>query len=281
MTNNLVEGPNPHGEGSPRGFDVDLSDRTALVTGAGSGIGRGIAMELARGGAAVVVNDISSELAEETAGLLRDLGTKALVGVADVSRSEHVDALMADLEAQGTGIDILVNNAGISLYRPILECSEEDWDAHLNIMAKGTFLMMRRFTPQMIDRGWGRIVNLGSYVAQLNCATEFFGPYVAAKMGIVGLTQVAAQEFAPFVTVNAVGPGDVDTSMMAREWELEAERRSSSAAEIKKEYEERLLLGRLERPSDIASAVGFLCSSAASQITGSHMIVGGGLPFTR
>ena len=179
------------------------------------------------------------------------------------------------------GIDILVNNAGISLYRSIVDCTEEDWDRHLDIMAKATFLTMRRLAPAMIERGWGRIVNLGSYVAQVNCTTKYFGPYCAAKFAIVGLTQVAAQEFAPAVTVNAVGPGDVDTEMMAREWDLEAGRRQMTAAEVKEEYRERLILGRLERPDDIAGAVLFLCSPAGDQVTGSHLIVSGGLPYHR
>jgi NAD(P)-dependent dehydrogenase (short-subunit alcohol dehydrogenase family) len=177
-------------------------------------------------------------------------------------------------------VDIAVNNAGISLYRPILDCSEQDWDRHMDIMAKGTFLVTKAVAPQMLDRGWGRIVNLGSYVAQMNCVTKYFGPYCAAKFAVVGLTQVAAQEFAPHVTVNAVGPGDVDTDMMAKEWEMEGDRRGIRASEIKEEYRSRLLLGRLEQPSDIAGAVVFLCSSLANQVTGSHLIVSGGLPFT-
>ena len=97
----------------------------------------------------------------------------------------------------------------------------------------------------------------------------------------MGLTQVAAQEFAPAVTVNAVGPGDVDTDMMAAEWQLESARRSIPVADIREEYRARLLLDRLERPDDIAGAVVFLCSPAADQVTGSHLIVSGGLPYHR
>ena len=97
---------------------------------------------------------------------------------------------MCDRAVEAIGdIDILVNNAGISLYRSIVDCSEEDWDAHLDIMAKATFLTMRRLAPAMMERGWGRIVNLGSYVAQLNTVTKYFGPYCAAKFAIVGLTR--------------------------------------------------------------------------------------------
>ena len=185
-------------------------------------------------------------------------------------------------EAAFGGIDILVNNAGISLYRPIVDCTEEDWDRHLDIMAKATFLTMRRLAPAMIERGWGRIVNLGSYVAQVNCATKFFGPYCAAKFAVVGLTQVAAQEFAPAVTVNAVGPGDVD------------DRDDGSASGTSKGSVAGMRAARRQggvpaathpRPFRSARTTSpapslFLCSPLADQITGSHLIVGGGLPFT-
>jgi NAD(P)-dependent dehydrogenase (short-subunit alcohol dehydrogenase family) len=138
---------------------------------------------------------------------------------------------------------------------------------------------MRRLAPAMMERGWGRIVNLGSYVAQMNCTTKFFGPYCAAKFAVVGLTQVAAQEFAPHVTVNAIGPGDVATEMMEAEWVLEGERRSIPAADVKEEYRKRLILERFETPDDIAKGVLFLCSPLGDQVTGSHLIVSGGLPF--
>ena len=203
----------------------DLAGRRALVTGAGRGIGRAIALRLAAGGADVVVNDLDPATAETTAEAVRGLGRQAATAVGDVSESASVARVCETAAAAFGGIDILVNNAGISLYRPILECSDEDWDRHIDIMAKATFLTMRRLAPGMIERGWGRIVNLGSYVAQVNCTTKYFGPYCAAKFAVVGLTQVAAQEFAPAVTVNAVGPGDVDTEMMAAEWDLEGSRR--------------------------------------------------------
>jgi meso-butanediol dehydrogenase / (S,S)-butanediol dehydrogenase / diacetyl reductase len=260
---------------------IDLSGRRALVTGAGRGIGRGIALRLAAAGADVVVNDVDPSTAARTAGDVDELGRRSAVAVGDLSRTAEVLAVCDAAEAAIGGIDILVNNAGISLYRSIIECTEDDWDRHLDIMAKATFLTMRRLAPGMIERGWGRIVNLGSYVAQVNCTTKYFGPYCAAKFAIVGLTQVAAQEFAPAVTVNAVGPGDVDTEMMAAEWELEGGRRGIPAAAVKEEYRQRLILGRLERPDDIAGAALFLCSSAADQITGSHLIVSGGLPYHR
>jgi meso-butanediol dehydrogenase / (S,S)-butanediol dehydrogenase / diacetyl reductase len=258
---------------------IDLTGRRALVTGAGRGIGRGIAMRLARAGADIVVNDLDPATAARTADEVRAVGVRGATAVGDLALTADVLSVCDGAEAAYDGIDILVNNAGISLYRSIVDCTEEDWDRHVDIMAKATFLTMRRLAPAMIARGWGRIVNLGSYVAQVNCTTRYFGPYCAAKFAVVGLTQVAAQEFAPAVTVNAVGPGDVDTDMMAREWELEAARREMSVAEVKEEYRQRLMLGRLEQPHDIAGAVLFLCSAAGDQVTGSHMIVSGGLPY--
>jgi NAD(P)-dependent dehydrogenase (short-subunit alcohol dehydrogenase family) len=261
------------------GRAVDLEGRVALVTGAGRGIGRGTAHLLAACGASVVVNDRDEPAALATAGDIEADGGKAIAVAADVASAPAVKSLVKRAMDEFPRIDILVNNAGISLYRPILDCTEDDWDAHVDIMAKGTFLMMRAVAPIMIENGFGRIVNLGSYVAQLNCTTKYFGPYCAAKFAVVGLTQVAAQEFAPHVTVNAVGPGDVATEMMEREWQQEGERRGLAAAEVKEEYRKRLILQQFEGPKDIAQAIVFLCSPLADHITGSHMIVSGGLPY--
>lgn len=258
---------------------IDLAGRRALVTGAGRGIGRAIALRLAGAGADVAVNDLNPESAARTAGEIAALGRRSAALAGNLRSTDAVHAVCdGAVEALG-GVDILVNNAGISLYRSIVDCSEDDWDAHVDGMAKATFLTMRRLAPGMMERGWGRIVNLGSYVAQMNTVTKFFGPYCAAKFAIVGLTQVAAQEFAPHVTVNAIGPGDVATEMMELEWVQEGERRGIPAAEVKEEYRQRLILGQFEAPDDIAGGVLFLCSPLANHVTASHLIVSGGLPF--
>ena len=258
---------------------IDLSGRRALVTGAGRGIGRAIALRLAGAGADVAVNDLDRGAAERTAADVVAIGRVGVAVEGDLSRTNEVHAV-CDRAVDGLGgVDILVNNAGISRYRAIVDCTEEDWDSHLDIMAKATFLTMRRLAPAMMEQGWGRIVNLGSYVAQLNTVTKFFGPYCAAKFAIVGLTQVAAQEFAPHVTVNAIGPGDVATEMMELEWVQEGERRGISPGDVKEEYRQRLILGRFEAPDDIAGGVLFLCSPLADHVTASHLIVSGGLPF--
>jgi len=260
--------------------EISLSGKVALVTGAGQSIGQGIALRLAKYGADVAVNDLNKETAESTAKQIRSSGRDAIALQADVSKSKDVDRMVDRAVEHFSHIDILVNNAGISADRPILDCSEELWDRHLDIMAKGTFLCMKKVAPYMLEQKWGRIINLGSYVAQLNCYTKNFGPYCAAKGAVIGLTQVAAQEWAPHILVNAVGPGDVETNMMEREWQEAGERTGVSGAQVKEKYRKRLLLERFEKPDDIAKVVFFLCTPLASQITGSHLIVGGGLPFT-
>jgi NAD(P)-dependent dehydrogenase (short-subunit alcohol dehydrogenase family) len=258
----------------------DLRGHAALVTGAGRGIGRATAGLLARCGAVVVVNDVSEPDAERAAAEIASSGSSSLAAPADVSSASSVERLRELVVSAGIEIDLLVNNAGISAYRPILDCTEQDWDRHVDVMAKGTFLMIRAFAPGMVARRFGRIVNLGSYVAQPNCTTKNFGPYCAAKFAVVGLTEVAAQELAPHVTVNAVGPGDVATEMMQQEWQEEGRLRGMDPGAVRQQYRSRLLLGDFEQPGDIAGAIAFLCSPFASHITGSHFIVSGGLPHT-
>lgn len=257
----------------------DFSDRVAIVTGSGRGIGKGTALRLAKEGADLIIIDLNKSNADSTANEIKAMGRKAISIVADVSSAREVDRIKKISFENFGKVDFLVNNAGISRYKSILDSTEEDWDQHVDIMAKGTFLMMKAFAGEMMKQKFGRIVNLGSYVAQLNCTTKYFGPYCAAKFGIIGLTQVAAQEFAPFVTVNAVGPGDVATDMMEVEWEQEAGLKNKTDVEVKEEYRVRLLLQEFEMPVDIANAIAHLCSEQARHVTGAHHIVSGGLPY--
>jgi NAD(P)-dependent dehydrogenase (short-subunit alcohol dehydrogenase family) len=260
--------------------DFDFSGKVALVTGAGRGIGKGIALRLAAHGADIAVNDLNAETAQKTVDEVKKIGRKSIALPADISKTSEIDRIFETLMENFGRLDILVNNAGISMYRPILECTEEDYDRHLDIMTKATFWCMKRAAPIMMKQKWGRIVNIGSYVAQMNCTTKNFGPYCAAKFGVIGLTQVAAQEFAPSILVNAVGPGDVATEMMEAEWVQEGEKRGMLAADVKEIYRKRLILERFEEPDDIAKVVAFLCSPLADQITGAHIIASGGLPYT-
>ena len=156
---------------SADGFD--FGGRVALVTGGGRGIGRATASLLANLGCAVVVNDVNEDSAASAQAEISAAGGSAAAIAADVSSAADVGRLVDETLGQFSKIDFLVNNAGISLYRPIVDCSEDDWDAHVDIMAKGTFLMIRAVAPGMVARRFGRIVNLGSYVAQLNCTTKY------------------------------------------------------------------------------------------------------------
>ena len=195
-------------------FELSLSGRRALVTGASSGIGRAIALAFAQAGAAVVVNHLGR--AAEADALVREihsLGAQAWAIEADVSRSADVTRLAA-LAAQRCGaVDVLVNNAGVIQEKPFLDTTEDDWDRMLAVDLKSVFLTARAFLPGMVAQGRGVIINIASDLAVLG--REHYAPYCAAKAGVIGLTRSLAREFAPEIRVNAIAPGPVNTAMMS------------------------------------------------------------------
>ena len=195
-------------------FELSLSGRRALVTGASSGIGRAIALAFAQAGAAVVVNHLGR--AAEADALVREihsLGAQAWAIEADVSRSADVTRLAA-LAAQRCGaVDVLVNNAGVIQEKPFLDTTEDDWDRMLAVDLKSVFLTARAFLPGMVAQGRGVIINIASDLAVLG--REHYAPYCAAKAGVIGLTRSLAREFAPAIRVNAIAPGPVNTAMMS------------------------------------------------------------------
>lgn len=195
-------------------FELSLSGRRALVTGASSGIGRAIALAFAQAGAAVVVNHLGR--ATEADALVREihsLGAQAWAIEADVSRSADVTRLAA-LAAQRCGaVDVLVNNAGVIQEKPFLDTTEDDWDRMLAVDLKSVFLTARAFLPGMVAQGRGVIINIASDLAVLG--REHYAPYCAAKAGVIGLTRSLAREFAPEIRVNAIAPGPVNTAMMS------------------------------------------------------------------
>ena len=195
-------------------FELSLSGRRALVTGASSGIGRAIALAFAQAGAAVVVNHLGR--ATEADALVREihsLGAQAWAIEADVSRSADVTRLAAQAAQRCGAVDVLVNNAGVIQEKPFLDTTEDDWDRMLAVDLKSVFLTARAFLPGMVAQGRGVIINIASDLAVLG--REHYAPYCAAKAGVIGLTRSLAREFAPEIRVNAIAPGPVNTAMMS------------------------------------------------------------------
>lgn len=251
---------------------VDLSGRTALVTGGGTGIGRGIALKLASVGAAVIVNGRRAERCAETAELICAEGGEATVAVGDVSDPAAVEQIVAEALARHDRIDVLVNNAGIQRVGWFETMSDADWDDVLRVNLTGPFLTTRAFVPQMRRHGYGRIVNIGSEGSLIGSVGNT--SYVAAKAGLMGLTMNVAQELAIRArqdggdyTCNLVHPGFNESEMSAGHSEAELERTLRMVP-----------LGRAaDSREDVGSVVAFLASPAASYVTGVKMSAGGGI----
>ena len=243
-----------------------LNGKVALVTGASRGIGREIALTLAKEGANVIINyNGSKERAEEVKNTIESAGGSASVYQCNVSDFEACEAMMKDLIKEFGHIDILVNNAGITKDNLIMKMKEEDFDAVLNINLKGTFNTIRHLSRQMLKQRSGKIINISSVSGILGNAGQ--ANYAASKAGVIGLTKTMARELASRgITVNAVAPGFVDTEMT----EVLSE-------EVKEAACRQIPLGRFGMPSDIANMVAYLASEKADYITGQVFSVDGGM----
>ncbi|MCD6518326.1 MAG: 3-oxoacyl-[acyl-carrier-protein] reductase [Anaerolineae bacterium] len=243
-----------------------LQGRVAIVTGSSRGIGRAIALELARQGCKVVVNYRSNaEAAQEVLQRIQEEGGEAIAVQADVSVAAEAEKLVqATLEAFGT-VDILVNNAGITRDMLLLRMREEDWDAVLNTNLKGAFHCVKAVQRTFLRRRWGRIINIGSVVGLAGNAGQ--ANYAAAKAGLVGFTKSLAKELGSRnITANVVAPGFIQTDMTA-----------GLSKEVIKNALALIPLGRLGRPEDVAAMVAFLAGEEASYITGQVICVDGGM----
>jgi NAD(P)-dependent dehydrogenase (short-subunit alcohol dehydrogenase family) len=249
---------------------MKLENKVAIVTGAGKGIGWGIAKVFSQEGAKVVVVDWDEEAGKKTAEEIRQSGGDALFVNCDVSNEEQVKAMVqATLDKYGR-IDVLVNNAGIGVYLPVLEATSEDWDHCLAVNLKGVFLCSKYAIPHMQTVGKGAIVNISSVHA--HATVNGVAPYAASKGGITALTRNMAIDYGPAIRVNAIAPGWVLTPLIQSIFDS-----YDDPAEQQRLVEQRQVMKRIGRPEDIGHAAAFLASDEASFITGTQLFVDGGL----
>jgi NAD(P)-dependent dehydrogenase (short-subunit alcohol dehydrogenase family) len=246
-----------------------LESKTALVTGASKGIGRGIALELARRGCDVAVNYNSDEAgARQTASEIEQLGRRALCVRASVGNSADVQAMFEQVVGEFGRLSILVNNAGVQTWKPLLELEEAEWDHVIDTNLKGTFLCTQRAGRHMQQQHGGRIINIGSGCNKV--AFPNLVDYTASKGGIEMFTKVAAAELGPYgITVNCVAPGAI-----------EIERTKTEAPDYAGTWAPLTPMKRIGNPQDVAAAVCFLAGEEAEFISGQTIYVDGGL-FTK
>ena len=248
---------------------MTFADRVGIVTGAGKGIGQACAIAFAQLGARLILNGQSEGPLAETLGLIEKAGGKAKVVVGDVSNELIAKGTVAAATKEFGRLDFAVNNAGISpLTGNTVDCTLETWQRVINVNLTGTWLGMKYQIPAMLKSGGGAIVNMAS-VAALR-AFESYPPYSASKWGIVGLTKVAAKEFASRgIRVNAIGPGAIETPLF-----LDTINKGSVRRE---DFARQTPMNRTAKPEEVAAAATWLCSDAAAYVTGVLLPVEGGM----
>jgi NAD(P)-dependent dehydrogenase (short-subunit alcohol dehydrogenase family) len=263
--------------------------KVAIVTGAGQGIGRGIAHRFAQEGAHVVIAEYNADNAQAVAGECRTFGVEALAYPVDIGDVDQIRRLIADVIARFSHIDILVNNAGVNKTQSMLTLPPDDWDKVHRVNLRGLFFTLQTVANQMIaqipdavkqagraDRSYGKIVNFSSIAGR--SGRPYAADYSAAKWGVISVTQSAASALAPYnINVNAICPGVVPTPMWTDIDRVQAERFGLDQGGWIQKTIESVPLKRAATPEDIAAAVSFLCSSDADYITGQALNVDGGV----
>ena len=253
----------------------ELTGRSALVTGAGRGIGRAIALSLASAGADVAVTARSSKELDETAAAIRALGRRAEAIVCDVSERIQVDAMIARVRTALGDPLILVNNAGIAASAKLTDTTDEMWDRMLRVNASGAFYCTRAVLPLMLAAKRGRIVNMASVAAR--AGAPYIAAYTASKHALLGLTRAVAAEVAGRgITVNAVCPGYVDTEMTDASAANIVKRTGRTEEDARKILEGFSPQGRLMTAPEVAAMTTYLCSEVARGINGQGIVIDGG-----
>ncbi|MCA1185354.1 acetoin reductase [Saccharopolyspora sp. 6T] len=262
--------------------DQATTPRNALVTGAGQGIGKSIALRLAADGLDVAINDIpaNGEAARAVAAEVESLGRRATVALADVSDTQAVDGMVAQVAADLGSLDVMVANAGIAHVKPLLEVTPEEFDHLMSINLRGVHLCYGAAARRMIEQGGGgKIIGACSIVGYR--PFPLLGPYSASKWAVRGLTQAAAMEWAQYgITVNAYCPGIVGTAMWDHIDEKLAENEGLRKGAAIEKYSELIHLGRVSVPEDVAKFVSYLASPDSDYMTGQSVMIDGGVQFS-
>ena len=257
---------------------MELQGKSAVVTGAGRGIGRAIALQLADAGARVAAADIDADNADDTSAAIQESGGESLSIHADVGDLAAIDRMILEARDAFGRIDVIVNNAGVTRFLDVMDVEEADWDRIHRVNAKGVFFCMQRAAREMIDQGdGGRIINIAS-IAGKGYAGTSNAAYAASKGAVISMTMIAAHQLGKHnINVNAICPGVTATDLSITNMRQRAERTGVTIDEMRAARDARIPIGRANEPEDIADMARFLAGPGARNITGQSFNVDGGL----